>query len=416
MGSPERLDFAARFRLERRVGRGAFGEVFRAVDGATGELVAVKRLLESHDETAGDRFDREARILAEVESPHVVRFVAYGRDADGRRCLALEWLDGDDLARRQRRAPLSVAAAVDVARQAALGLAALHARGVVHRDVKPSNFFVTDAPSPALKLLDLGIARVRAEDGLTREGTQIGTPSYMSPEQARGDEDVGPASDLFSLGVLLYELLTRTKPFAGDRSLVVLAKIVLHEPPPLDRVAPSLPGSLVAIVRRAMEKSPERRFASAEHMAEALASLDGLDARPPAVAPAPPAEAGTQRLSTRSAHVSATRERRVVTAVFAGFADAPDPETAIAHFRDMAERLGGVAHRTLGFRAIAVFGESRTRGDEALRAARLARAAATELEGVELSIATGRALSDDRGLSADAIERGAGARPPPGAV
>ena len=171
-----------------------------------------------------------------------------------------------------------------------------------------------------------------------------------------------------------------------------------------------MPRPLVALVARAMEKSPERRFASADEMAEALGSLEGLDDRaPPAAARGDDAPA-TRQL-TSSTHVSATRERRVVTAVFAGFADAPEPDAAMARFAAMAERLGAVVHKTLGWRSIAVFGGARTSGDEALRAARLALDAAAKLEQVELSLATGRALGDDRGLTGDAIERGAGARP-----
>ncbi len=398
------------------MGKGAFGEVYRAIDRVTGATVAVKRLLDREADLAAiERFEREAQILAAAASPHVVRFIASGTDDANRPCIALEWLEGEDLACRQRRAPLSVAASVEAARQAALGLASLHRLGVVHRDVKPSNFYLVGEGRIDVRLIDLGIARIRTDLALTREGVQIGTPSYMSPEQARGDDTVGPGSDIFSLGVVLYEMLARQKPFAGDRSIVVLAKIVLHDPAPLDRVAPHVPRPLVALVARAMEKSSERRFASADEMAEALGSLEGLDDRPPPVLPRGD-DAPVTRQLTSSTHISATRERRVVTAVFAGFADAPEPDAAMLRFAAMAERLGAVVHKTLGWRSIAVFGGARTSGDEALRAARLAIDAAAKLEHVELALATGRALSDDRGLTADAIERGAGVRPPRDAI
>src|SRR6185295_6988576 len=155
-----------------------------------------------------------------------------------------------------------------VARQAALGLAALHARGIVHRDLKPSNLFLVAGEDARLrvKLIDLGVAHVSAEATLTNDGIAIGTPFYMSPEQARGDEAITPRSDLFSLGVLLFELLTGKRPFTGDAPLAVLAKILLQDPPRLRDALPSAPPELDALVARAMAKAPLDRFASAEEM------------------------------------------------------------------------------------------------------------------------------------------------------
>jgi eukaryotic-like serine/threonine-protein kinase len=228
------LPIESRFSLEARIGRGASGDVLRATDRETGRTVAVKRLLVMHDEpTLVDRFRREARLLAQIDDPHVVRYVAHGTDTSGRPCLAA----------RQKRRRLTIAEALDVARQAATGLAALHRAGIVHRDVKPSNLFLLPREDGGLlvKLIDLGIARAAGEVTLTTAGSMVGTPFYMAPEQARGEERVTSRADLFSLGAVLFELLSGRRAFPGDDVFAVLAKIVLAEPLRLRDVMPSAP-------------------------------------------------------------------------------------------------------------------------------------------------------------------------------
>src|SRR5262245_52204510 len=226
-----------RYVLDALVARGACGEVYRGRDLQTGQRVAIKRLRDEYpeDSIVAQRFEREARMLAEIENPNVVRYLAHGPDESSRPCLVLEWVEGEDLADRVRRAPLPLSLVVEVARQAAQGLGALHSAGIVHRDVKPSNFLVSlEADerelelSPELaprvvppKLSARGIARAPADPVLTVQGNTIGTPAYMSPEQARGDELLTWRSDLFSLGVVIYELLSRRKPFGGENPFVL---------------------------------------------------------------------------------------------------------------------------------------------------------------------------------------------------
>jgi tetratricopeptide (TPR) repeat protein/tRNA A-37 threonylcarbamoyl transferase component Bud32 len=395
----------ARFTLEDKVGRGAFGEVFRARDLETGERVAVKRLHQSLDDDAAlDRFRREARLLSILDDPHVVRYVDHGEDADGRLFLAVEWLEGEDLGKRQQRERLSFPEVIEAARQAALGLHALHEAGIVHRDIKPSNLFLVPGEGGALriKLIDLGVARAGGESTLTTGAMAMGTPFYMSPEQARGRERVTHRSDLFSLGVVIFELCAGRRPYTGDHLFAVLAKIVLQEPPRLRDALPGAHPRLEALVLRAMSKSPEARFASAWEMAEALAALpltEGL-----VNAAIRPDDSPTVGIS--SLPVTAT-EQRVVTAVFAALPAGAAAEPSARGFASIVEDQGGACHPTVDRHLIAVFGGAHSTGDEVMRAARAALIVADRLDGVRLSIVTGRALSGLTGLSGDAIERGA---------
>jgi len=395
---------STRFSVEVLVGRGSFGEVFRGQDRTTGDTVAIKRLAAHHtDPIVGERFEREAQMLARIQSPHVVRYVAHGPDDEGRQCLVLEWLEGEDLAARQQRSPLSHREAVDVVRRAALGLSSLHDEGIVHRDVKPSNFFLVGSPGPirGVRLIDLGIARAVADAALTLDGLRVGTPSYMSPEQARGDERVTPTSDLFSLGVVLYELLTGRRPFTGADVFAILAKIVLEDPPRVRLLAPTVSPNLDALVARAMAKLPERRFATAREMALAMVAVEVGSERPE------PSRDEVATMQLRSQAQAGVVERRVVTALFAHFASKEHLARDFALFDRVTREHGGVAHRMLGRRAIAVFGGMRSTGDEALRAGRAGMAFVDRVRDAAVAVVTGRALAASAALSGGAIERGA---------
>jgi serine/threonine protein kinase/tetratricopeptide (TPR) repeat protein len=414
---PKNLDgLGPRFRLESFVARGAWGSVYRGVDFDTGRPVAVKRL---HDHlcepTMFARFEREARLLAELDSPHVVRRVTDGRDVHGRPFLVLEWLEGEDLGRFRRTRRPSERQVVDIVRQAALGLAALHDAGIVHRDVKPSNFFLVQGPDGlVVKLIDLGIARTAGEATLTATGFTLGTPAYMSPEQARGDRHPGAPSDLFSLGVVLFELLSGRKPYRGDDMVSLAMKIVLQDPPRLREVLPAVSPAIDELCGRAMARSPADRFPSAHAMASALGWLAASD-EPIEAAPDSDRDSDMARrrlvitdsgsIPTSPATLSQGTEQRVVTALFASFEDTAEPPAAIEAFRETTERHGGVFHGVLGPHRVAVFGASVGRGDEAARAARAAFTAAS-ITGIRLSIATGRAVATAGSLSGGLIDRG----------
>ncbi len=408
MKSAERA-ITDRFALESRVGSGAFGEVFRAVDRETGAIVAVKRMhAQTVDPIAAQRFHQEARLLERVRNEHVVGYVAHGEDEAGRLCLVLEWLDGMDLARRQRIAPLGVSEVFEVVTQAAEGLAALHAHGIVHRDVKPSNFFLVDRDDGALhvKLIDLGIARSLHDEAITLEGFRVGTPAYMSPEQARGEANITALTDVYSLGVVLFELLARRRPFTGRDPFAVLAQIVLQQPPRLTDLVPSLPPIVSDIVARAMARDASTRYGDVRALGAAIraihsgAELGETDREA--------VEAATMAIPAGSSSGAvATAEQRVVTALFAGFGAVATPGDAFEQFQQVIVAHGGVPHRTIGRRAVAVFGGERSTGDEAIRAARAASEAQRLLVGSRLALATCRVLTNAAGLSAEAIERGA---------
>lgn len=406
----------ARFERVECVGAGGFGEVHRGFDRETERPVAIKRLHPHLAESVSiGRLFREGDLLSRLDSPYVVRHVAHGFDDEDRACLVLEWLDGTDVSRLARSRRLSVAEAVEIVRQSALGLAALHDAGIVHRDVKPGNFFVVPAGDTiAVKLIDLGVARAEDPGETTNAGEVVGTPMYMSPEQARGERSIGAASDLFGLGVMLYQLLSGRRPFTGKDPFAVLAKIILEEPPPLGEVVPHLAPRLGAIVARALSKDPAGRFATARQMSEAIASA------PVSGDEAPPGLDETPTMQVSAPVLSPTREQRVVTALFAHFrrprgaTAAEAASRAMDLFTTLATTHSGVAYRALGDRMIAVFGAARSSGDDTARAARASLALlgdAVRAVGLEelprLAITTGRAVPSASGLGGHTLERGA---------
>jgi len=206
-----------RFTVEREAGSGGMGTIFRARDAETGALVALKLIRELRREEQ-IRFQREGRALAAVRHPGIVRYVDHGVTADGEAYLAMEWLDGEDLRARLTHVGLTVGETVTLGRRVAEALVTLHAEGLVHRDLKPGNLFLVGGEVSDVRIIDFGLVRgndVTAD--LTRSGIAVGTPAYMSPEQARGLRDVDPRSDLFSLGCVMFKCLTGRAPFVEHR-------------------------------------------------------------------------------------------------------------------------------------------------------------------------------------------------------
>jgi serine/threonine protein kinase len=265
---------AQRFTLQHLAGYGGMSVVFLARDEHTGLPVALKLLQSSGDSDVARRFAREARILTSLSHPGIVSYVAHGL-SEGQPFLAMEWLEGEDLARRLARKPLSPAETLQMMLRVADALAAAHSQGIIHRDLKPSNLFLRSGQPHDVVLLDFGVARIgAATQALTGSATVLGTPGYMAPEQASSLEDISPAADIFSLGCVLYECLTGLCPFRAPHVAAVLAKILFFEPTPLRTMRPELPTALQQLVERMLDKQPAQRPADAQHLLRALRALE----------------------------------------------------------------------------------------------------------------------------------------------
>jgi Tol biopolymer transport system component/tRNA A-37 threonylcarbamoyl transferase component Bud32 len=279
--------------VERRLGRGGMGEVFLAYDDRLRRQVAIKRIRHEGPLSAAQRrrFQREAQAAARLNHPAIVQIFDLVADEAGEAgeagdALVMEYVEGESLAEVRARGPLDPAIAVRLAREIALGLGAAHAAGFVHRDLKSDNVMVT--ASGRVKILDFGLAKPVLQedtqgegDSITSEGVVVGTFHTISPEQARGGQ-ADARSDLFSLGVLIYELVTGQSPFRGRTHMESLRRVLNHWPPPLETVRPGLPRELGALVERLLEKDPRRRPQSAREVAQALeeiAALPGIAGR-----------------------------------------------------------------------------------------------------------------------------------------
>ncbi len=275
--------FGEKYRLGEEIGSGGMGVVLRGVHLVTGRAIAVKVLrLERTDESITKRFLREARVAATLDHPNVVGVLDCGKTHDGLVYQVLELLEGETLRDRLTRGPLSIARTLAILLPVMHALEAAHATGVIHRDLKPGNVFLAKNKHGRVvpKLLDFGIAKLfeplrsAASNGpaltpTTQSGTIIGTPAYMSPEQARG-EVVTKASDLFSLGAVLFECLCGEVPFDGVNPNVVMARIVLERARRVDELAPSVPRALATAVECALSPLPADRPPSVAALASLL--------------------------------------------------------------------------------------------------------------------------------------------------
>jgi serine/threonine-protein kinase len=273
---------AGRYRVEARVGSGAMGAVYRAEQAGLGRRVALKIVNRDRqvDTDTIARFRREATALSALHHPNTVRVFDFGTTGSGLLFLAMELLEGEPLTDRLlREGPLPLPVAISVTQQVLRSIGEAHAGGIVHRDLKPDNIFLAQVPTepaPIVKVLDFGIAKAVAGDRKidqfeTLDGTVFGTPRYMSPEQAAG-RSLDPRSDLYSVGIMLYELIAGHPPFVDSDAVVVMARHIRDKAEPLSRAAPlrNIPTSLDAIVARSLAKQPSERFQTAEEFERAL--------------------------------------------------------------------------------------------------------------------------------------------------
>ncbi len=298
-----------KYRLVRLVGDGGMGSVYEAEHLLLGTHVAIKVLHPELARRAGlaERFMQEARVSAQIKSPHVVGVHDVDRTADGEAFLVMELLEGEPLSSRlDREKRLDEAMACDITSQILEALSAAHQMGVVHRDLKPENVFLTRGRSrPFVKVIDFGIAKLRhdplhapAQKNLTAAGVMMGTAEYMAPEQAYSAAEVDARADIYSVGVMLYEMLAGKRPVSGDDARIIAIKVERGEVTPLVHAAPGVRPELAGLVHRAISSHPDLRFQSATEMMEALAALSGLagarkqDTTPLAGAAAQPHAAG----------------------------------------------------------------------------------------------------------------------------
>jgi serine/threonine protein kinase len=273
---------AGQYTLLRMIGEGGMGAVFEATHSPSGRRVAVKLIKPEYasQPEVNARFVQEVHTVARIGHPNIVQMLDAGTDDDGP-YLVLELLEGETLCDLIDRRPLGFREALAVVAETLDALRAAHGVGIVHRDIKPENIFLVGGERwQRVKLLDFGIAKILTEQslggGLTRVGTAVGTPDYMSPEQAGGGR-VDPRADLWSLAAVLYECVSQTTPFDGDNYQQLISRIVVHPHTPLGERVPAAPPGLCALIDRALQKDPAQRFANAEAMlAEVRRVLDVL--------------------------------------------------------------------------------------------------------------------------------------------
>ena len=275
---------SGKYRLERMIGSGGMGIVYAAHHLSLDRTVALKfirpDLLAS--ERAVERFRREALAAASVKAPQLAAVHDFDRTDGGDPYIVMELLEGEDLSSALHDGPLPPREAVDIIREVCRGLGAVHARGLVHRDIKPRNIFLArDARGErAVKVLDLGVAKRTTVDGgdsLTSNGSVVGTAHYMSPEQVRGEPDVDPRTDVYAVGAVLHEMLSGQKAHPGDSYNLVVFHILSKDPRPLETIDDRLPRPLCALVRKAMARDKLSRYSDAGEMGRALDALGVAD-------------------------------------------------------------------------------------------------------------------------------------------
>ncbi|MCC7534858.1 MAG: protein kinase, partial [Deltaproteobacteria bacterium] len=385
-GASERpaRDRVGPYRVQTVLGRGGMGVVYGALD-ERGARVAVKTMRAGVVRAAAvARFAREASLR--IEHENVVRVLDAGVDPDGTPYIAFEWLEGEAFAQRLARARPSEADARDVVAQACAGLAVVHAAGIVHRDLKPANLFCCS--DGVVKVLDFGVARVAEAATLTSEGAVLGTLSYLSPEQAQSRRDVDARTDVWALGVVLYEALSGVLPFDRESPVGTLLAIVEDPPRPLRELAPEVSAHVADVVHACLAKRPDERLSSVSALAAALD--DAARGRAVAIPPPAAADAPVPPPAIRAG------EQRIVAALLArGVRDMALVEHEVG-------ARGGRLVELLAGAAIGVFGAGSWDGEEAARAVSAAVACRHACERV--AVASGWARATERGIAGGAVE------------
>jgi len=379
-----------RFEVRRAAGSGGMSVVYRALDQQTGERVAVKILRRNDDLNMFARFAREADVLSKLSHDGIVKYVAHGKTRTGAQFLAMEWLEGEDLARRLRRTMLTIPECLTLVRTVAEALACAHGHGIIHQDIKPGNLFLPRGRVDEVKVLDFGAARVgRSETDAILAGSPMGTPAYMSPEQARGASELDPRTDVFALGCVLFQCLTQRRPFFGSDPIAILAKILLEEPPRPSKLADRIPERLDQLVMRMLAKDPSDRPADGNAVVAALDALGPIsdhDDQP---------SSGGRAL---------TEEERSLHSVV--MAKGVDSQLKAGALTKIVEDHGGHVELLTDDSFVVAISGTDAATDLASRAARCALAVRSILPESSLALATGRELlTSHRGSVGSLIDR-----------
>ncbi len=410
-----------RFEIAEVAGQGGMGTVFRARDRRTSEIVALKILQSASGDNAA-RFSREIRVLAGLRHPGIVRYIADGFTHTAQRAqwLAMEWLEGESLARRLARQGLTPTESIALARRVAEALGAAHERGVIHRDLKPSNLFLPNGDLERVKLLDFGVARVVDASRIsTRTGMMIGTPGYMAPEQVKSDRELTSRADVFAVGCLLFECLTGRPAYAGEHMLAVLAKIILEDAPRLSEHRPDLPTALDELVARLMAKNPDHRPRDGTQLANELAAIGRVDAADrPAASPTAVALTATERrlmcvvligqvVHTDRTIVDAPPPGDPTTRASDPFMPADLPFATLSALGKAARKHGASLDRLGDGSYVATVAGSGAASDQVMQAARCALEIKAIAADAPVALATGRGVMAGRWPVGEAIDRAA---------
>ncbi len=278
-----------RYEITRRIGQGGMGAVYEATHKLIGKRVAVKVLLDKYAQKSQvvARLEQEARLASSIGHENIIDITDFGQTSDGRTFVVMEFLEGESLGSAiSREGPMEEQRAINVGYQIASALGAAHQKGVIHRDVKPDNVFLLKRrDQDYVKVVDFGISksiRLDEEGGaesprLTQTGMVLGTPLYMSPEQARGDESLDHRIDIYALGVILYELVTGEVPFKGNNYLSIISQVINEDPTPPRDLRPELSPDLESVIMKALSKDRDKRYQTMEEIADDLATLRADD-------------------------------------------------------------------------------------------------------------------------------------------
>lgn len=363
--------------IEEKLGTGGMGVVYKAKDTKLDRSVALKFLPPylALDDQAKKRFLREARSASALDHPNIAAVHEIGETRRGRSFIALAYYNGETLQEKMARSPLPIEEAADYAFQIAGGLKEAHAAGITHRDIKPANVIITE--EGVAKIIDFGVARLEGSTHMTSPGTRMGTVAYMSPEQTRG-EAVDHRTDLWSLGVIIYEMLTGERPFRGDSEQAVIYAIQNKTPEPLTALCARVPGALEQITEKTLTKRPEERYATLQDLIVDLQNVRvaGRNSTQGTTASALARQQGTLLPEGER------RQATIVVSNLVGYTDlveqlAPEAVDRVMnririYATEIAERHGGVINRCTDGDLVLLFGIPTTHEDDSLRAARAA--------------------------------------------